>query len=129
MKSKTWNHINEIIHPRFLLEANQKTLWPGELKIVFSGKAIYFLSLTHKNQFLTYLPSIDFQAVFCNRLFDFLTKFTYGSQYPACTPPLFVQLWLPHLGGGVWVIETHVIIFHENQDLRCQKSFYNRFGD
>ena len=31
---------------------------------LLSAKAIYFLSLTHKNQFLTYLPWIDLQTFF-----------------------------------------------------------------
>ena len=63
------------------------------------------------------------------QLRDFFRKFTYGSQDLTYAPPFFVQFWLPHLGGGTSVIEAHVIFFHENQDVRCQKSFYNRFGD
>ena len=55
--------------------------------------------------------------------------FLTGSLLQKKKSTIFIQFWLPHLGGGAWVIETHVIIFLENQDIRCQKSSYNRFGD
>ena len=43
----------------------------------FYIKAIYFLSLTHKSQFLTYLPWIDFQTVFLQEaLWFFLNSHT-----------------------------------------------------
>ena len=105
----------------------EDTINDGFLKIrqVISLFHLFFKSDSQKINFWpTYPESISKQFFVTGSL---IKKNHIRVSRPYIYPTIFVQFWLPHLGGGAWVIETHVIMFHENQEVRCQKSFYNMF--